>query len=242
MNPDAYLEMANTEERHWWFVGRRAVLTSLIGRLDLPQDARILEIGAGTGGNLRMLSAFGRVSALEMDDTARKIACERTAGRFDIRAGSCPSNIPFAGEKFDLICCFDVLEHIDDDIGTLVAIKGLLADHGRVLITVPAYPWLSSAHDEFMHHRRRYLSEELRGKIAAAALRLERMSYYNTLLFPLAAAVRLKGRLWKSTAVHGRSIPAAPVNGLLAQVFSAERYLLGKFDLPYGVSLVAVAA
>lgn len=240
MNPEAYLEMADTEAHHWWFAGRRAVLASLIRQFKLGADARILEIGAGTGGNLPMLSAFGKVSALEMDETARAIAIEKTGGRFDIRPGFCPTNIPFVGDQFDLICLFDVLEHIDDDVGTLDAIKRMVAPRGRVLITVPAYRWLWSAHDEFLHHKRRYTASELCRIVAAAALRVERMSYYNTLLFPLAAAVRLKERLLKASPTHGRGVPAEPINRCFARVFSAERFLLGKFNLPYGVSLLAI--
>jgi hypothetical protein len=98
MTPDAYLEMSRTESRHWWFVGRRALLAAVIARLGLPGSAQILEVGSGTGGNLQMLSQFGRVRAMEMDSTARSIALERTADRFDIRLGRCPKDIPSTGE------------------------------------------------------------------------------------------------------------------------------------------------
>jgi SAM-dependent methyltransferase len=240
MAPDAYREMADTEDRHWWFTGRRAILAALLRRLALPSPARILELGCGTGGNLAMLSAFGQVSALEADATARAIALEKTAGRFDIRAGRCPRDIPFAAGSFDLVCLFDVLEHIDEDVATLEAVRGLLAPGGQALITVPAYRWLWSAHDEFLHHKRRYTAGELREKLGRARLKAKDLTYFNTLLFPLAAAARLKDRLVRSPHASGTAVPARPLNRLLHSLFSAERFLVGRLPLPFGVSLLAV--
>lgn len=240
MSPDAYLEMAETESRHWWFCGRRQILTHVLAALLLPKKTRILEIGSGTGGNLLMLAKFGTVSALEMDDTARTLAAEKTDNAFDIRAGYCPDQIPFTGEQFDLICMFDVLEHIPDDAATLAALLGLLAPGGKVVLTVPAYRWLWGAHDEYLHHQRRYSASELKKKISAAGFELETFTYFNTLLFPLAALVRLKERLAGNKRASGGAIPAEPVNSVLKHVFALERYLVPHLRLPFGVSLLAV--
>ncbi|HEY5140824.1 MAG TPA: methyltransferase domain-containing protein, partial [Methylococcales bacterium] len=193
-----------------------------------------------TGGNLQMLAKFGEVSALEMDANAREIASNKTDNLYDIRAGYCPDEIPFHGQRFDLICMFDVLEHIEHDIETLMAIKQLLMKNGRILITVPAYQWLYGAHDEFLHHKRRYSANQLRKKIAVAELRPVKISYFNTILFPLAAIARLKDKLSGNTSATGTSVPPIPINNFFRTLFSAERFLLERFNLPYGVSLLCV--
>jgi len=240
MNPAAYLEMAKTESRHWWFMGRRTILATLIERLVLPQNSQILEVGCGTGGNLQMLKKFGEVCALEMDANARAIATNRTNNLYDIRPGYCPDGLPFNDQCFSLICMFDVLEHIEQDTETLVALKQLLTKNGRILLTVPAYQWLSGPHDEFLHHKRRYSANQLRKKIVTAGLNPVKISYFNTILFPLAVIVRLKDKLLGNPSATGTSVPPVPINNLFRILFSAERFLLKRFNLPFGVSLLCV--
>jgi len=237
VQPEAYIEMAEVQDAHWWFKGRREILRSVIGRLPLPESPRILEIGAGTGGNLAMLSQCGSVKALEMDDYARSIARERTAGQIDIRQGRLPDEIPFK-EEFDLVCLFDVLEHVERDIDSLKAIRRMVSTDGCLLLTVPAYSWLWSIHDERLHHFRRYTARELKRKARETGWTVRRITYFNTLLFPLALVARMTDKIIPSQEPAGTGIPSPVVNSTLYRVFSMEKALLRAFNFPFGVSLM----
>ncbi|NIF53408.1 class I SAM-dependent methyltransferase [Burkholderia sp. Ax-1724] len=240
MSPDAYLEMAATEAEHWWFRARRDVLRTMLERLALPRGARVLEVGSGTGGNLDMLAGFGTVSGLEMDPTARALSARKTGGHFDIRAGRCPDDVPFGRERFELICFFDCLEHIADDVGALAGMERLLTPGGRIVVTVPAGPGLWSAHDVYLHHHRRYSRDSLMRCAADAGYEVERITYFNTLLYPLAVAARWADRLLRRKRSTGDAIPPRVLNDVLYRIFSAERHWLAHGPLPYGVSLLAV--
>ncbi len=240
MSPEAYTELAAIESGHWWYVSRRAIMRSTLQQLALPANARILDVGSGTGGYLDMLAEFGVVTAIEMDANARKLAAEKTLGRYEIRAGVCPSDMPFEHEKFDLICLFDVLEHIDQPVETLQRLNSLLAPGGRILLAMPAYQWLWSAHDQYLHHKRRYTSKLLAQEAALAGLQVTRATYFNMFLFPLAVTARLLDRLRKRETSSGMSTPPAFWNACLQRIFSSERALLARANLPFGLSMLAV--
>ena len=230
--------MAELDSRHWWFVARRRILSDLIAReVPLPERARILEIGCGTGHNFEMLGRFGHVDALEIDDGARALASRRL-GR-EVGTAPLPELTGIPDCTYDLVALLDVLEHIEEDQVSLASIKRKLAPSGRILLTVPANEWMWSAHDAAHHHHRRYSRAALRKVVGSAGLRIETMSYFNTLLFPVAAAARVAGKLMGKTNSDD-TLPPAPLNALLGTVFGLERHLVGRVPLPAGVSLVAV--
>jgi len=240
VDKDAYTKMADVEGRHWWFVARRKIIRKIIESLGLPRDAKILEVGCGTGGNLELLSWFGEVTAVEVDAEARRIAKERCVGR--VVAGQLPDGLDLGGQKFDLIVLLDVLEHINDDVGSLVALKKSLKKEGKILITVPAWPFLWSEHDEFHHHVRRYRSGEIRSKLGKAGYELRYSGYYNTLLFPVVVAVRIKNKiLRRGSAGDDLDVPCNLLNKLIEKIFSAERFFLPGAKFPIGISIIAIA-
>ena len=235
-----YQQMAELDDRHWWYRARRRIIADLIRReAHLPPDAEILEIGCGTGHNLAMLSGFGHVEGLELDDEARAIS-EKRLGR---RVMSSP--LPELGEvpdrHYDLIGAFDVIEHIDDDRAALASIATKLKPGACFIMTVPAHQWMWSAHDTVNHHKRRYSRSGLKALIEASPMKLRKLGYFNSLLFPLAVADRLASKLRGKDEAEVK-LPSAPLNAGLEAVFAAERHLVGRLPLPPGLSLFTVAS
>jgi len=240
MDRSIYDAMAQQDHAHWWYVARRDVLHDLIARrVKLPENARILEIGCGTGHNLAMLARFGSVEGRELDPASRELAAKRFGDA--IGDARLPELAGVPGGAYDMVAILDVLEHVEDDVAALKAIATRLKPGGRILITVPQYPWMWSGHDVANHHFRRYTKASLRAAIDGAGLRTDLLTSFNSLLFPLAAASRITAK------VRGRegsddAIPPAPVNALFRAVFGVERYLIGRVPMPPGVSLAALVS
>jgi len=242
MEHDAYVEMAATEQAHWWFRGRRQILAAVIARLQLPKAARILELGSGTGGNFQMLQRFGQLTAVETNALARALSLRNAWGMVEVKAGFLPDGLPELG-KFDLICLFDVLEHVEQDEASLRVVRELLAPGGAVVITVPAFAKLWGLHDVQMHHKRRYERAELAAKLSQAGFLIPEISYSNMFLFPAALLMRgadaLAQRLGRRKASGTATLPYL-LNEAFAAIFGAERFFIGRMRLPIGLSLLAV--
>ncbi|MGE5561986.1 MAG: class I SAM-dependent methyltransferase [Bacillota bacterium] len=240
MERSVYREMAELDQHHWWYRARRRVLADLIRREAMPpREGRILEIGCGTGHNLEMLASFGEVDALELDEEARAIA-EKRLGR-KVMSTPLPELAGVPDRHYDLIAALDVIEHIDNDHAAVSAIAAKLKPGGKLVMTVPAHRWMWSAHDVVNHHKRRYSKQALRQLVEGSPLRLLKVGYFNSLLFPVAVAERLASRLRGKDNADVK-LPPAPLNATLQAVFAAERHLVGRLPLPPGLSLFAVAS
>jgi len=244
MEETFYEEYARIQHDHWWFVGHRRIIASLLEhRLgsDRSSDRQILDVGCGTGTNLEELGRFGIVKGVDVEPEAVRL-CRRAGWDVEhVPAG----RLPFEDDSFDLVTMLDVIEHVDDDQKLLREATRLLAPGGLVLVMVPASPWMWGAQDEIAHHYRRYTRRRLLESLEHADLEPSGSSYFNTLLFPPIAAIRLLRRLSPGREEVRSDFelnqPGA-MNRLLARVFSFEARLLPRVEMPFGVSVVAFGA
>ena len=240
MQPILYQQMREIEDQHWWFQGRRQIVSAVLASMKWPDDTKVLDLGCGTGGNLEMLQDFGAVTGAEMDTGAAELAGQR--GIAPISQGSLPDELPFEDASFNLVTMLDVLEHIEQEDASLKAVKQLLQPGGHLLLTVPAFQFLWGPHDESHHHKRRYRASTLRAALETAGFRVKRLSYYNTWLFPPVALLRLLRTIVPAgDAELEATMPPGWLNRCLRALFASERFVLTRTRFPFGVSLLAIA-
>lgn len=241
MELDQYDLMFRQEERHWWYLGMRSISAALLERFFHPPTggARILDAGCGSGGTTAWLSRWGRVSGVDLEPAALEFAQRRGVKRL---ARASVGALPFKSDSFDLLTSFDVIYHlrVDDDLEVLREFLRVLRPNGVALVRAAAHDWLRGAHDKATHTRHRYHRGELVDKLRAVGFVVERASYANCFLFPLAPMKRLLERhdpagpadLWQ---------PPGPVNAVLRALLALEARLIARVGLPWGLSVVAVA-
>ena len=243
MDAEAYKEMIELQEEHWWFVARRDVIQSFI-KMQMPQGygSKVLEIGCGVGGNVGLLSQSGQYRGIDMHKPAIDY-CSEKYPQFEFQCTRV-EDIPqeFNSNKFDSIYLLDVLEHIDDQVAILKSAQNYLTQSGKILVTVPAFEFLWSPHDEFVHHVRRYTKAGLKKVLEDSGYRVERISYFNSILFPLALIQRLGMRLLNRKLSTPLSTPPTIVNWLFKVIFAQEAWILKPTNLPVGLSIIAVVS
>jgi SAM-dependent methyltransferase len=239
---DSFADRDQLEVEHWWFEGRRTILLHLLDR-ELGADnteRRILDMGCGTGTMLQHLDRYGTAEGLETDEAMVRSCHARGLSR--VRLAS-PPPLPYDTESFDLITLLDVLEHIEDDRGVLREVARALRPGGLLLLTVPAYQLLWGPQDRASEHKRRYRASQVKERIEEAGLEARRLTYFNTLMFPPAAAIKLIRRVTQGDSERSDCEMSRPgrVNDSLARVFKSEARLLDRMDLPFGLSVLCVA-
>ncbi len=240
MNGELINAEKDLDETYWWFVGRRALLERVLGRFG-KRRRKAVDIGCGSGRNLQLLSHFADwVMGVDRSSAALKLAASHgfPTARGDGQA------IPLADCSVDLLSALDVLEHLDDDMGALDEFHRVLRPDGLLLVTVPAYRFLWSEHDEALMHRRRYVASELQVKLARAGFRALKRSYavFFT-FFPIVFYRLFRGLFPKDPFAPKASHVMLPafLNDLLIGLLKFEAWMMGAINLPWGTSIVVLA-
>jgi SAM-dependent methyltransferase len=240
-----YQKNINKNNLHFWYKARLIFIKTLLTKYKtmLPDNPEILDIGCGTGTELKILKNFGRVSALDINDqallVAKKTGCQII--KSNLEEDELDKN------KFDLICAFDILEHLGKDEEVLHKIYSSLKKNGLLILTVPACPLLFGPHDIALEHKRRYSKKSLISKIKKTGLNIKTIGYWNSLLFPLEALFRIfkiilsKIKKQKSFQTETK-IPSKFLNIFFFYLLNLDNFLFKKtISIPFGLSIYLVA-
>jgi SAM-dependent methyltransferase len=233
--------MFRIEQSHWWYTGRRKILTRFVEdicRRVTDRRPRILDVGCGTGANLLMLSQFGDAEGVDVSEDALAFCRER--GLENVKLGAA-EKLPYDDGTFDLVTALDVVEHLDDDLAGLREMRRVLRPGGRVLLFVPTFMFLWGLQDDVSNHRRRYRMPELERVLEQAGFEIERTTYANITFFMPILAMRKLMRLTGIKAESENNINVSAFNGMLGSMLGAESFVLKYMNIPFGVSGLCVA-
>lgn len=234
--------MLDHDDRHWWYRGRRRVIDAVLDQIPLPPGARLLDAGCGSGRELDELAARGRATGVDVSEVA--VARARARGHDDVHRAAI-ERLPFADGTFDLVTCLDVVEHTPDDRAALAELRRVTRPGGTLVVTVPAYPSLWSAHDVVNGHHRRYRAAGLRAAATDSGWTVARDTHFNAVLLPPAAVVRVARRRRGDDAAPRSELELTPraLDALLELPLRAEaRVIGGGRRIGAGLSLLAVLA
>lgn len=234
---ETYIEQYESlEKKHWWWLARRKILLKKILKYISGKSKSVLDIGCGSGINLMSLQEFFDCEGIEPEE--RLIQRARLNTRAPIYSGKLPENLPETEKQYDAILLLDVIEHIDDDISALRAVKKYMKRDSILVLNVPAMPSLWSIHDEVNEHKRRYEFHQLQKVIQEAGFSVMEMDYWGTSLVPLA---KIRQFLHRNTLQKDYKVglPGPWMNALLEKALLAE--LKWSFVRPKaGLSLMAI--
>lgn len=248
MDKAYYYEYFQFEREHWWFkVRNRIIYEQILNKVNPQKEISILNIGVATGATSQILSWFGNVVSTEYDHSCCVYTLQQT--KIDIIQASV-KELPFKNTFFDLVCAFDVIEHVDDDAAAVKEMLRVCKHRGHVVLTVPAYMALWSPHDIVNQHYRRYSIQTLNSLLQfSREIKIIYYSYFNFFLFLPVYCFRFFSRLFTNLITRKDSgsdfsfFQNSPLLNLFCySIFSIERKLLKYIRLPIGVSIILIAS
>ncbi len=241
-----YILQSDKTGLNFWFAAKLILIKNLLKKVFIEKvnNRTILDLGCGTGTELATLNEFGLVTALDNNQTSLNLIKQQGYEIIlaDIEKFSLPEN------SYDAVCCFDLLEHLTDDQKVLNDIFRSLKNNGYLLFTVPANKPIFSSHDLALAHRRRYNKKELNNKLTKADFTIITLGYWNSILFPLEAAIRLIKKflflkLLKITNHKSDAKPTNPIiNKILFSILNFENILIDRgIKFPFGLTIYGIA-
>ena len=246
MEEKEYLYMYEEEERHWWYAGMRSIVLSLMPPASVPARPRVLDAGCGTGYNIGWLKRHYGAVVTGLDISPHALNFCRSRGQPAlVRADA--ASLPFHANIYDLVISFDVLINLKDEMARASALREfqrVLNPGGRLLVRVPAYKFLQSAHDDAVMGYHRYGRRELGRAVSAAGFRPLRLTCANTLLFPVAFAWRMlkkAGFAPGGSDVGSRTRGGDSVNRATTSILNFEAAVLRRMNFKFGLSIFLLA-
>jgi SAM-dependent methyltransferase len=236
-----YARMAEREQTYWWHIGRFRIMESYLGLATKgakKQKTKILNIGCGTGGTIKILEQFGSVENVDVSDDAIKLM--KKAGYSVTKVSGI--KLPFKEATFNVVGAFDVLEHIDEDVAALAEWMRVLKPGGKVVLTVPAYKWLWSEHDTSLHHHRRHTRKGIKQRAVEAGLDPVKVSYAIVFSLPLVVGFRWLNKLLGRKTDGETSYVNVPnwLNTVFTKLLFIEAWFHKYISFPFGTSVVAI--
>jgi SAM-dependent methyltransferase len=244
--PGEYKKIFSEEEAYWWYVGRRSILNRILASYVLSKVPFAVDIGCGTGINFRLLRNYAQRFSGADTSAAALAFCRRRGFNNVARLVAVDDQLPYPTSSAALVTLLDTLEHAADDQRLLKEIRRILTPGGLLVMTVPAYQFLWSEHDEALGHYRRYTRAALVRQLEQTGFTVRKASYCITAVFPLIVAYRvvkgLMNQIYPSTprTSHVRVPPF--LNRLFITVLKIEGMVLKYTNLPYGTSVIIVAS
>jgi SAM-dependent methyltransferase len=241
MNDNEFERNFKVETNYWWNIGRFKIIETFIRRYIQPaSDAKLVDLGCGTGGTTKWLQKFGAVKGV--DGSPKALAYCRKRGLKDLTLSNM-EKLRLPSNRFTAAFALDILEHVQDDAKSIGEIYRILTPGGRLLVTSPAYQWLWSEHDEVCHHQRRYTLSEMVAKLKSSGFVIKRSSYCIVFpFFPLVAMIHFRSWFKKDKKIMMSIVPLpAALNSFLIFLLMLENFFLQFIDFPFGVSVICLA-
>ncbi len=230
---------SKVESFHWWFVVRRKLLHSILSSVEVPKNCVALEVGCGTGANLRALWSAG-LYGIGLDRSVYALTLVKRKGNFPLLAGDL-NELPIKTKSVGVIIAADIFEHLEDDTDGINESYRVLKEDGLLILTVPAFRFLWGIQDRVTEHKRRYTRKEIVNRLKEAGFDILKSSYFNFFLFFPILFSRWTIHFLNLKIESENKINSPMLNLLLRAIFSLEVYVLKYLSFPFGVSIFCIA-